>query len=149
MPRRRPGLSQESRARIADALGQYTGTYAIEAERRREREKREREFPNQYLTPIQYIPNDEHDPSESSRVRAFRFVTSANPGEEVLGDRYGTIFVRFIKYDTPWKYTNVPLSVYEAFASTRSKGKFINSVLNNYPYGRATGDEVAAYFQGM
>lgn len=149
MARRRAGISQQARERISAALGVYTGTYAIEEEQQRRRQRREQEFANQYLSPIQYIPNDDHSPSESSRVRAFRFVTSAEPGEEVLGDRYGTIFVRFIKYDTPWKYSNVPLSVYEAFAASRSKGKFINSVLNNYPYGRATGDELAAYFQGM
>jgi hypothetical protein len=143
------GISPKARERISTALGLYTGTYAIEEEQRRRRQLREQEFPNQHLTPIQYVPNDEHDPNESSRVRAFRFVTAAEPDEKVLGDRYGTVFVRFIKHDTPWKYSNVPLSVYEAFSASRSKGRFINSVLNNYPYGRATGDELAAYFQGM
>ena len=149
---RRRGLDGAARARFQAALGAYSGTYAIEDERQREREaesRSAREFPSQYMTPIVYIPDDDHDPSESSRVRAFRFVSNAGPDERLAGERYGTIYVRFIKYDTPWKYTGVPQSVYEAFASSRSKGKYINSVLNRFPYARATADEISAFFRDI
>lgn len=147
------GINPAARARFQAALGAYSGTYAIEEERQRERDlnisRSEREFPSQYMTPIVYVPNDDHDPSESSRVKAFRFVSNMSPDDRLAGERYGTVFVRFIKYDTPWKYTGVPQSVYESFASSRSKGKFINSTLNRYSYARATQDEVQAFFKDI
>jgi hypothetical protein len=47
------------------------------------------------------------------------------------------LFVRFVKPEgqgTPWVYENVPESVFEQFQRSSSKGKFVNEVLNRYPY---------------
>jgi len=127
----------------------YTGTGRIEQERERIREGREASFPTTSLSEIPWVPGNNHPPDESSRVRAFKYIPT-NPGEgKFLGDYYGTIFVRFIKKGTPWKYTAVPQTVYEQFFSSPSKGSFINAALNQYPYSEATADEIGAYFQDM
>lgn len=42
---------------------------------------------------------------------------------------------------TPWVYQNVPEEVYEMFLTSSSKGRFINDVLNTYPYRRAGANE--------
>jgi hypothetical protein len=75
---------------------------------------------------------------DSSRVRAYQW-------DEALQQ----LRVRFIKYGTPWVYNDVDLGTFQAFDAASSKGKFINTVLNSYPYREATSDEESVYFQGV
>jgi hypothetical protein len=42
-----------------------------------------------------------------------------------------------------WIYESVPLAVFWQFIRAKSKGKFINRVLNNFPYREADPDEAA------
>jgi len=153
MAPRRPGIGGQGRQRIEAALTYYTGTQQIETERRRQKnleEERDTRFSSEKLGDIRpWYPEQQHGPKESSRVLSFKFVPSAAEGEEILGTRYGTVFVRFFKNNTPWKYMNVPLYIYESFAASPSKGKYINQVLNNYPYSRVTGDELSTYFTDL
>lgn len=159
--RRRGGMSDAARQRFNQTSeGQYSGTLPMERERARKSAGDAPEFPTTSLTDISpwIYPGRNHPPDESTRVKAFKFVanTSAedvddSPYARAMfgGTRYGTVFVRFIKYGTPWKYSNVPQTVYEQFYASPSKGKFINSTLNQYPYGRVTGDEYSFYFDDM
>jgi hypothetical protein len=75
---------------------------------------------------------------DSSRVKAYQWDQAIQQ-----------LRVRFIKYGTPWVYNDVDLATFQAFDATDSKGKFINRILNSYPYRRATVDEEAQYFQGV
>lgn len=47
----------------------------------------------------------------------------------------GVLRVRF-RDGTPWEYHDVPPNVWRNFRRVKSPGRFINRVLNNYPYGR-------------
>lgn len=47
----------------------------------------------------------------------------------------GILRVRF-RDGTPWEYYNVPSAIWQRFKRVQSPGRFINRVLNNYPYGR-------------
>jgi hypothetical protein len=155
------GLSGSGRQRINAALTLYSGTENIQDERRRQRENMARAEAKQ-MEEIPWGPGNNHGSNESSRVSGYKFVNynsediddedrrTTGAGAIMSGQRYGTLFVRFWKYKdsggTPWKYMNVPQQVYEAFAASPSKGQYINSVLNKFPYSRATGDEVSTYF---
>jgi hypothetical protein len=75
---------------------------------------------------------------DSSRVRAYQW-----------DEAQQQLRVRFIKYGTPWVYNDVDLGTFQAFDAAESKGKFINRVLNSYPYREATDAEESAYFQGV
>lgn len=46
-----------------------------------------------------------------------------------------TLRVRF-RDGTPWEYYDVPLTVWQNFTKTNSPGRFINSTLNNFAYGK-------------
>jgi hypothetical protein len=145
-PRRKPGLNPDVKGRLSEGLNYYSGQYAIQEERWRNEANEGRFASSTEMIPIHWDPNTTyyHPPDESSRVEAFRYVaTGGIPG--AIGF-YGTLFVRFIKHGTPWKYLNVPEHIYQAFASAQSKGRYINSVLNNYPNSRASGDEESTFF---
>jgi hypothetical protein len=151
MAPRRPGIGGQGRQRIEAALTYYVGSQSIKNERERDKtleDERSSRFRPSSLDDISpWYPEQQHGSNESSRVLKFKFVPSATEDEKLLGTRYGTVFVRFIKNKTPWKYMNVPLNVYESFAASPSKGKFINQVLNNYSYSRVTApDELSTYF---
>lgn len=75
---------------------------------------------------------------DSSRVLAYQYDYDTKD-----------IRVRFIKYATPWIYSKVPVSVWDGFHSTDSKGRYINSTLNHFPYRRATAQEEAQFFNGV
>ena len=161
MARRKAGLDPVARQRIQAALTLYSGTINIQEERRRQRENLARAEAH-HMGEIPWVPGNNHATNESSRVSAYKFVpyTSEGLSEEdarttgigsiMAGQRYGNLFVRFWKYKdsggTPWKYMNVPQQVYEAFAASPSKGQYINAVLNQYPYSKATSDEISTYF---
>jgi|LauGreDrversion4_2_1035121.scaffolds.fasta_scaffold96460_5 hypothetical protein len=144
-PRPKPGLSKSARERFAEGLNYYSGQYAIQEERARNRAN-ETKFTPTEMVPIHWDPNTTyyHAADESSRVEAFRYV-AMDGGPGAVGYN-GTLFVRFIKHGTPWKYLNVPEHIYQAFASAQSKGRYINSVLNNFPNSRASGDEESTFF---
>lgn len=147
----RRGINPARLEQFRSTPGQYSGTMPIERERARRAAGEGPEFPTTSLTDISpwVYPGKNHPPDESTRVKAFKFVASTEAEEKLLGNRYGTIFVRFIKHSTPWRYSNVPQTIYEQFYSSPSKGKFINDVLNNFPYGRVSGDEYSFYFDDM
>lgn len=44
------------------------------------------------------------------------------------------VHVVFVKHGTPWTYDSVPPNVWRNFRRSSSPGKYINRVLNNYPY---------------
>jgi hypothetical protein len=144
-PRPKSGLSKSARERFAEGLNYYSGQYAIQEERARNRAN-ETKFTPTEMVPIHWDPNTTyyHAADESSRVEAFRYVAMEG-GPGAVGYN-GTLFVRFIKHGTPWKYLNVPEHIYQAFASAQSKGRYINSVLNNFPNSRASGDEESTFF---
>jgi hypothetical protein len=71
---------------------------------------------------------------DSSRLSAYEYDYSTQE-----------LRVKFIKYSTPWVYEGVSSAVFEAFASSPSKGKFINSTLNYTKYRRATPSEARQY----
>jgi hypothetical protein len=144
-PRPKPGLSKSAKERFAEGLNYYSGQYAIQEERTRTRVN-ETKFKPSEMIPIQWDPNTTyyHASDESSRVEAFRYV--ATEGTSGAIGYNGILFVRFIKNGTPWKYLNVPEHVYQSFASAQSKGRYINSVLNNFPNSRASGDEESTFF---
>lgn len=148
-PRR--GINPARLEQFRGTQGQYSGTLPIERERARRAAGEAAEFPTTSLKDISpwVYPGKNHPPDESTRVQAFKFVANTESDEKFMGNRYGTIFVRFIKHGTPWRYSNVPQNVYEQFHASPSKGKFINSTLNNFPYGRVTGDEYSFYFDDM
>lgn len=75
---------------------------------------------------------------DSSRVKAYQW----DEGLQQLR-------VRFIKYNTPWVYENVDLAVFQQFDAATSKGKFINSVMNSFPYRHASPDEEDSFFSGV
>lgn len=56
------------------------------------------------------------------------------------------LWVRFKKYETPWVYRGVGETVFAAFDSSDSKGKYINSTLNYTDYRRARQKEVETKF---
>lgn len=72
---------------------------------------------------------------DSSRVKAYQYDFEKQQ-----------LRVRFHKYGTPWVYEGVPEVLFQAFDSSPSKGKYINSTLNYTAYRRATPQEVDEYF---
>lgn len=132
-------------SRIQEGLNYYTGQYAIEEERQRQRAQERLPL----LTELQWIEWDPettytHAPDKSSRVEAFRYVITGGAAGAI--GYTGTLFVRFHKYGTEWKYLNVPEPIFQAFANAQSKGRYINAILNGFPNSRATADEVSTFF---
>ena len=60
--------------------------------------------------------------------------------------------VKFIKLGMnlglAYVYEQVPAVIYMQFVQSDSLGKYVNSVLNNFPYHPATEDELELYFDG-
>jgi hypothetical protein len=90
--------------------------------------------PDGPLTPAAEPPTPWFYP-ESSRVYAYQY----DPFLMQLR-------VKFIKYGTPWVYNDVPSAVFQAFDASPSKGMYINSTLNYFPYRRANAAEVTNHF---
>jgi hypothetical protein len=97
--------------------------------------------------PVELAEEYGQGPDRSTRVAAHKFVPFTTGGDGRLMRRtqgnLGSIYVRFQR---PWNgidiyvYKNVPESVYDRFSGSSSKGKFINDVLNTYPYAPAQTD---------
>lgn len=84
-------------------------------------------------------------PGRSTRVAAHKFVPSLMTRAGIVGgNTLGTVYVKFqpkmngTRANDIYRYKNVPESVYQQFAQSNSKGKFINTFLNSYPYSRIT-----------
>ena len=62
---------------------------------------------------------------------------SANPRVREAGydAENQTVLVTF-RDGTPWAYYNVPPEVWHEFRTSDSPGRYINRVLNGYPYGK-------------
>lgn len=60
--------------------------------------------------------------------------------------------VKFIKLGMnlglAYVYEQVPAVIYMQFVQSDSLGRYVNSVLNNFPYHPATEDELELYFDG-
>jgi hypothetical protein len=54
--------------------------------------------------------------------------------KDTFGKGLGTLRVRF-RDGTPWEYYKVPPNIWQNFKRSVSPGRFINRVLNGYPYG--------------
>jgi len=69
---------------------------------------------------------------ESTRVSRFRYdhISRALQVQWTNGKNPGYI------------YDDVPYETYRSFARAISKGKYINAVLNGFPYGRASQDQM-------
>ena len=118
------GLGESGRSRIRQNIGgQPVTSYEQQlygrnpADTVRERGRTEWEYP------------------DSTRVHAYAYDYDS-----------GELWVRFKKYETPWVYRGVSETVFAAFDSTESKGKYINSTLNYTDYRRATPTEEATKF---
>lgn len=71
-------------------------------------------------------------PFFSTRVKKHLFVPNNPQGVNRLVPGLGTVYVHFHKYDDVEAYYNVPFNVYQDFARSTSKGRFINHTLNDY-----------------
>jgi hypothetical protein len=85
-------------------------------------------------------------PSKSTRVASHKFVpgqrTRVTVGmNEFIGKEQintGTVYVKFARPskqqngDATYKYSNVPVAIYESFRGANSKGRFINNPLDAY-----------------
>lgn len=85
-------------------------------------------------------------PDRSTRVASHKFVP--NPAEKQYlmarsgvnpqygSNTLGTVYVKFHKRGDIYRYNHVPESIYNNFANSNSKGRFINDFLNSYRYSR-------------
>lgn len=98
--------------------------------------------------------NYNQGPTRSTRVAAHKFVPNlvaraGLPNIEVMG----TVYVKFQpnmqgkRANDVWEYRNVPKSIYDMFADSTSKGRFINSHLNAFPKGRISSREARFHVQ--
>lgn len=71
---------------------------------------------------------------ESTRVSRIRY-DEGNQHVQVVFARHGNAYV----------YEDVPPSVYDAFAASDSKGRYIHTVLDSYPYRPASPVEIARW----
>lgn len=83
-------------------------------------------------------PTTEWEFPSSSRVKAYQYDFNTQQ-----------LRVRFLKYNTPWVYDNVPTTVFQAFDAAPSKGMYINSTLNYMEHRKASPAEEAAFFTNV
>ena len=72
---------------------------------------------------------------DSTRIKAYQYDYATRQ-----------LRVRFNKYNTPWVYNDVPVTVFQSFDASDSKGRYVNSTLNYMDYREATPQEEASYF---
>lgn len=104
---------------------------------------------------VAQIANKPDDPSNygqgpagSTRLCSHKFVID-QPMFDLYGAKMGYILVRFHKNGRrgpDWVYGPVDVSVYQQFASSNSKGHFINTTLNGYGYKPANETPYASQF---
>jgi hypothetical protein len=83
-------------------------------------------------------------PSRSTRVQAHQFIPDIDPTEwrskyglQFSWDIPGTIYVRFWKNNTLWKYGPCTLREYQTFRDSASKGRSVRA-LEAFPHGAAS-----------
>jgi len=86
-------------------------------------------------------PDPEAEPEEVPTTTAWQYPDSSRISAYQYDYAAGQLRVRFHKYNTPWIYDGVPVSVFQAFDSSDSKGRYVNSTLNYTAYRRATPEE--------
>lgn len=87
-------------------------------------------------------------PAGSTRMCSHKFILD-QPMFSLYGMKMGYILVRFHKNGKrgpDWVYGPVSVDVYQAFAASNSKGKFINTTLNGYGYRPASETPYADQF---
>lgn len=89
-------------------------------------------------TPAVFTQEEQARPTEwhhmdSSRVMAARY----DPGNQQIQV--------YFRDGTPWVYEDVPVNVYDLFITAASAGRFVNQVLNNYPYRRPDASEMGSW----
>lgn len=107
------------------------------------------EVPTEYVEDAK-PPKDNYGqgPRRSTRVAVHKFVPNKlERAGVVTAQTLGTVYVRFQPHingkhgNDVWRYKNVPKSIYDTFANSNSKGRFINTHLNAYPKGRISSRE--------
>ena len=120
--------------------GSATYSFSIEQEKERQELGPEDEQPTGYIEP--QINGVDFN---STRVEWYRYVPN-DPNNATMG--LGTIFMRFIKRGDQYRYDSVPFDVYTSMTGAGvSRGKFVNSTLNHYPYTKiGKNDETGLFF---
>lgn len=93
--------------------------------------------------------SDSEEPGQVSTTTAWVFPDSSRVKAYQYDYATRQLRVRFHKYNTPWIYNDVPVTVYQAFDSSDSKGRYINSTLNYMDYRKATPQEDSSYFSDV
>jgi hypothetical protein len=111
-----------------------------------DREKNRQELGADEEQPAGYIPPQHNGVDfNSTRVEWYRYVP--NDPNDMTDAGLGTIFMRFIKRGDQYRYDSVPMGVYAAMSGEgASRGKFVNSTLNHYPYSKVGKNDAAGLF---
>ena len=111
-----------------------------------EREKERQELGPEEEQPAGHIPPQQNGVDfNSTRVDWYRYVP--NDPNDMTDAGLGTIFMRFIKRGDQYRYDSVPFAVYAAMTGQGvSRGKFVNSTLNHYPYAKIGKDDASGVF---
>ncbi len=122
------------------SAGSATYSFSIDREKDRQELGPDDEQPAGYIEPE---INGVH--FNSTRVAGYRYVP--NDPNDSTDAGLGTIFMRFIKRGDQYRYDNVPYAVYAAMVGQGvSRGKFVNSTLNYFPYSKIGKDDGSALF---
>ncbi len=127
---------------IAERQQAGSATYSFSIEREKERQERGPEEDQ----PTGFIPPQQNGVDfNSTRVDWYRYVP--NDPNDMTDAGLGTIFMRFIKRGDQYRYDSIPFAVYAAMTGQGvSRGKFVNSTLNHYPYAKIGKDDAAGLF---
>jgi hypothetical protein len=120
--------------------GSATYSFSIEREKERQGLGPEEDQPTGFVPPQQNGVD-----FNSTRVDWYRYVP--NDPNDMTDAGLGTIFMRFIKRGDQYRYDSIPFAVYAAMTGQGvSRGKFVNSTLNHYPYSKIGKDDAAGLF---
>ena len=111
-----------------------------------DREKQRQELGPEDEQPTGYVPPQVNGVDfNSTRVAGYRYVP--NDPNDMTDAGLGTIFMRFIKRGDQYRYDSVPFAVYASMSGQgASRGKFVNSTLNHYPYSKIGKDDESGVF---
>jgi len=111
-----------------------------------DREKSRQELGPEDEQPTGYVPPQVNGVDfNSTRVAGYRYVP--NDPNDMTDAGLGTIFMRFIKRGDQYRYDSIPFAVYTSMsAQGASRGKFVNSTLNHYPYSKIGKDDESGVF---
>lgn len=129
--------------RLRESAGE-TLTDEEEAEYRAQVESRE--FGAYQVTPLPNKPElYGKGPSKSTRLNAHKFVPLVRGNNELgnpLIPNTGNVYIRFNRPSKKqieeggatvvYRYSNVPVAVYESFRNNASKGRYVNQVMNSF-----------------